>query len=503
MTADEAVADIPDGATVALVGGGFGLVEAADLHEAIERRFLATGHPRDLVVTHALGLGDRKQRGLNRFAHTGMVRRVIGGFWAWSPRMQEMARNNEIEAYALPGGVMMQLMRDIGAGRPGLITKTGLGTYVDPRLGGGRFNDAGTADLVEVFEVDGEEWLRYKTFPVDVAMIRGSRADTDGNVTLEWEAANVDMFSVALAARNSGGKVLVQVNEVVEPGVLPAHAVEIPAPFVDAVVHVPDQPTTYAGTLDLSMAGATEAPLEPPERPTLDVRNVIGARAALELVDDAVVNFGFGMPDAVSTQVDFAGDADRYQRTIEHGTYGGRLLQHEEFGFARNPTAMIDGPSQFDFYNGGGLDIAFLGFGEIDRHGNVNVSMLGGNPVGPGGFIDIAQSARKVVFCGTFDTRGTDIALDPTGVTIRSHGQITKFVDHVAQITFSGPIARELGREVVYVTERAVFELGPEGLVVVEVAPGVDLQSDVLDRLPFAVSVSPDLGTIPLRCYSF
>lgn len=503
MSAESAAALIPDRATVALIGGGGGMMEAAEIFAAVERRFLDSGSPNDLWLTHALGIGDRDKRGTNHFAHEGMVRRVIGGHWAWSPRMQRMARDNKIEAYALPGGVMMQLMREIGAGRPGLITKTGIGTFVDPRHGGGRMNDAALKELVELIEIDGEEWLRYKPFPVDVAIVRGSRADITGNVTLEWEAANVDAFAVALAARNSGGQVLVQVNEVVDPGDLPAHAVEIPAPFVTAIVHVPNQQTSYEGTLDLTMAGVQRVDLDPPTRPELNIRNVVGRRAAMELTDGAVINFGFGFPDAIARQLDYMGDTDRYYQTIEHGTYGGRLLEGALFGFARNPTAMIDGPSQFDFYTGGGLDIAFLGFGEVDRQGNVNASLIGGLTVGPGGFIDISQSAKKVVFCGTFDTKGSEIEVDNSGVTIKRHGDIAKFVPDVAQVTFAGRSALEAGHEVVYVTERAVFDLTSEGLRLLEIAPGVDLESDVLERLAFEVDVSPTLGTIPLACFSF
>lgn len=501
MTADEAAALVPDRATIALIGGGGGMMEASELFAALERRFLTTGHPADLWVNHALGIGDKGERGMNRFAHEGMVRRVVGGHWVWSPRMQDLARTEQIEAYALPGGVMMQLMREIGAGRPGLFTKTGLDTFADPRHGGGAMNRRASDALVELVEIDDEPWLRYKPFPVDVAIIRGSRADTTGNVTLEWEAASVDVFAVALAAKNSGGVVMVQVRDVVEAGTLPAHAVEVPAPLVDAIVHVPDQMTTYRVDLDLSMAGAERVPLEPAPEPELDVRNIIASRASRELVRGAVINFGFGVPDAIAKLIDHWGTTDRYYQTIEHGTYGGRLLDGVEFGFARNPTAMIDGPSQFDFYTGGGLDIGFLGFGEVDRHGNVNASLLGGVPVGPGGFVDIAQSARKVVFCGTFDAKGTRLDVSTDGVRVREHGAITKFVPDVAQVTFSGPAALAAGHDVRYVTERAVFELQPEGLVVTEIGAGIDLDRDVLDRIGFDVGVADDITTTPTDVY--
>ncbi len=505
MSADDAVALISDGDTVALIGGGGGMMEADAVFSAIERRFLNTGHPRDLTCTHALGIGDKGARGMNRFAHEGMVRRVIGGHWVWSPNMQELARQNKIEAYCLPGGVCMQLMREIGAGRPGLISRIGLETFVDPRHGGGKMNESATEDLVETIEIDGETWLRYKPFRVDVAIIRGSRADRFGNITLEHEAARVDVFAVALAAHNSGGKVIVQVRERAGDGEIAAHSVVVPAPFVDAIVLVPDQPMSHECDFDAAMSG--EVQVENGSKVArsgskVDVRSVIAARAAMELRDGAVVNFGFGIPDAVAQLVSDRGDRGRYYQTIEHGTYGGELLTGALFGFARYPTAMIDGPSQFDFYGGGGLDIAFLGFGEIDRHGNVNASRLGGVTVGPGGFIDISQSARTMVFCGTFDAKGAEIEIATDAVTILRHGSIPKIVAEVDQVTFSGRRATVSGQRVLYVTERAVFDLRADGLTLIEIAPGIDLQRDVLDQIGFPINVAEQVLRTPTTVYT-
>ncbi|MGE8941315.1 acyl CoA:acetate/3-ketoacid CoA transferase [Leptospira interrogans] len=492
MTADKAVALINDGDTVALIGGGGGLVEASCLFAAVEKRFLETGHPRNLTAIHALGIGDRKTRGMNCFAHEGMVKRVIGGHWVWSPRMQQMAREDKIEAYVLPGGVTMQLFREIGAKRPGLFTHVGLGTFVDPRVAGGRMNNAAKDDLVEVVNVDGRELLRYKPFPVNVALIRGSFADSHGNVSLDQEPANVDIYAAALAAHNSGGKVIVQVRTAVEVGALPARSVRVPGALVDAVIVDPGQMMSYDIPYDPTMSGEIKGPVPPAPEPVFDVRQVIARRAADELREGAVLNYGFGIPDGVARLVAARGHLDRYYQTIEHGTYGGDLLLGTLFGYARNATAMIDGPSQFDFYSGGGLDLAFLGFGEIDAIGNVNVSKLGGTTVGPGGFIDIAQNARKVVFCGTFDTKGTELELGGGKLSIARSGDITKLVREVEQITFSGKVSRQLGQEVIYVTERAVFRLGDEGLILAEVAPGVDVRRDVLDRMQFAPQVPRD-----------
>ncbi len=486
MTPEAAVRLIGDGDTVALIGGGGGLVEASCLHEAVEKRFLATGHPRRLTVIHALGIGDRQARGLNRFAHEGMVKRVIGGHWVWSPRMQALAKDEKIEAYVLPGGVAMQLFREIGAGRPGLFTHVGLGTFVDPRVEGGRMNKSAKADLVEVATVDGRELLRYKPFPIHVALIRGSAADAHGNVSLDQEAANVDIYAAALAAHNSGGKVIVQVRTAVAVGSLPARSVRVPGAIVDAVVVDPSQSMGYDVVYDPTFSGEMKGLSPPPLPRPLDVRRVIALRAAEELRDNAVLNYGFGIPDGIAKLIAERGHLDRYYQTIEHGTYGGELLDGMLFGYARNATAMIDGPSQFDFYSGGGLDLAFLGFGEIDAAGNVNVSKLGGVTVGPGGFIDIAQNARKVVFCGAFDAKGADLEIGGGRLEIRRHGEVTKLVAKVEQITFSGGEALKSGQEVIYVTERAVFRLTADGLVLTEVAPGIDPRRDVLARMGFA-----------------
>lgn len=492
MTADAAVQLIQDGDTVALIGGGGGLVEASALHEAVEKRFLETSHPRNLMLVHSLGIGDRKVRGVNRFAYEGLVRKVIGGHWVWSPRMQELARANKIEAFVLPGGVAMQLFREIGAGRPGLYTHVGLGTFCDPRVDGGRMNEAAKGSLAEIATIDGREYMRYLPFPVNVALIKGSYADAHGNVSLDEEPANVDVYAAALAAHNSGGKVIVQVRNAVEVGQLPARAVRVPGALVDAVVVDPGQRMGYDVVYDPTMSGEKKGPPSPIVPSPFTVREVIARRAAEELRDGAVLNYGFGIPDGIAKIIAERGEIDKYYQTIEHGTYGGELLTGNLFGYARNASAMIDGPSQFDFYGGGGLDMAFLGFGEIDAQGNVNVSKLGGMPVGPGGFIDIAQNARKVIFCGTFDAKGTNLAIGNGRLEIKKHGEVTKFVPNVEQITWSGAQGLKRGQEAIYVTERAVFRLTPDGVTLTDIAPGVDIRRDVIERMQFAPKVPRD-----------
>ena len=489
VSAADAAAMVQDGAAVGVIGGGGGLMEPDTLLAAIEKRFLETGTPKDLTVVHALGIGDRDKRGLNHLAHEGLVKRVIGGHWVWSPRMQQLAQDEKIEAYVLPGGVITQLMREIGAGRPGLLTHVGLGTFVDPRQDGGKMNARAKDDLVDLVNIDGRDWLRYKPFPVGAVCIKGSFADPDGNISFDQEPANLDAFALALAARNSGGKILVQVRTAVESSSLPARSVRIPGALVDAVVVDPDQPQSYETFYDPTLSGELrrfEMPSAASATQTFSERDAIAKRAADELFDNAVINYGFGIPDAIAKLLAARGDVERYYQTIEHGTYGGTLLDGVLFGFARNPTAMIDSPSQFDFYSGGGLDIAFLGMGEVDAAGNVNVSRLAGLTVGPGGFMDIAQNARKVVFCGTFEAKGLAAACGDGQLTISRHGQVRKFVEQVAQITFSGSQALQSGQEVLYVTERAVFRLATDGVQLTEVAPGADLDRDILSRMDFA-----------------
>lgn len=508
MSADEAAALIRDGDTVALMGGGGGLMEATCLFQAVERRFLDTRAPRNLTVVHALGIGDKGHRGMNCFAHEGLVRKVVGGHWVWSPRMQQLAREEKIAAYILPGGVSSQLLREIGGARPGLITHVGLGTVCDPRHGGGRMNASATEDLAEVITLDGCEYLRYKPYSVHVALVRASAADEDGNISFEHEAANLDASAIALAARTSGGQVIVQVKERLPRGALKAREVRIPAAWVTAIVVDPDQRTSYDIPFDASLTGE----LTGPERLAIDAqearaadgagaepfseRQAVARRAACELFEGAVVNYGVGVPDAVAKLVVRRGELGCIHQTIEHGTYGGSLLDGVLFGYARNATAMLDAPTQFDFYAGGGLDIAFLGFGEFDAQGSVNVSRLGGLTVGPGGFIDIAQNARKVVFCGTFSAKGVQLHTGDGEMRVAQQGAVRKLVQDVEQITFSGPQALVRGQQVLYLTERASFRLTPEGVELFELAPGVDLQRDVLDQMGFAPKLAAGINEI-------
>lgn len=505
ISADDAAALINDGDTVALMGGGGGLMEATCLFQAVERRFLATAQPRNLTMVHALGIGDKQSRGMNCFAYEGLVKRVIGGHWVWSPRMQQLAVENKIEAYILPGGVSSQLFREIGGARPGLITHVGLGTVCDPRHGGGRMNAAAKDDLAEVITLDGREYLRYKPYAVNVALVRASAADEDGNISFEHEAANLDAVSIALAARTSGGKVIVQVRERLPRGALKAREVRIPAAWVSAIVVDPEQKTSYDIPFDASLSGeltgATRFAAEVATDEPFSERQAVARRAACELFEGAVVNYGVGVPDAVAKLVVRRGELDRIYQTIEHGTYGGSLLDGVLFGYARNASAMLDAPTQFDYYAGGGLDIAFLGFGEFDQHGNVNVSKLGGLTVGPGGFIDIAQNARKVVFCGTFAAKGVKLSTGDGSLRVTQQGSVRKLVREVDQVTFSGPQSLLRGQEALYLTERANFRLTERGMELFEIAPGIDLERDVLAQMDFTPRIAATLRTMPASHY--
>ena len=497
LTPDEIAADIQDGATVALGASGI-FLEADEIFAAIERRFLATGHPRDLTIVHALGIGDGAGSGLGRFAHEGLVRKVVGGHWSWSSRMQELARENRIAAYSFPGGVISSLLREIGAGRPGLITHIGLGTFADPRVDGGRCNARADEDLVEVVSFDGREYLRYRPMRIDYAIVRASEADRRGNLSLVREPADLDVYAVALAAHACGGKVFAQVGKLVERRTTAARLWRVPGILVDAVAVTPDARWTYLPAHDPHVSGeAAPAEAHADDGPPAGLRRIIAERAAREIDGPQSVNFGYGIPGGIPPLLRGPG-APRYWGTVEQGIHNGATLDGPMFGAARDPDAIVASVDQFDFYSGGGIDTAFLGMGEMDAAGNVNVSMINGTLVGPGGFIDITQTARKVVFCGAFEAKGLSVETDRDGtVRILSPGSVAKLVRRVEHITFSGAQARRNGQTVLYITERAVFRLGEDGVELIELSPGIDLQRDVLDRMQFAplVRIAPPAFT--------
>lgn len=486
VSAAEAVAALRDGDALCTSGFvGIGTPDA--LLAALERRFLETGGPRDLTLVFAAGQGDGRDRGLNRLGHPSLLKRAIGGHWGLIPKVGRLALDEEIEAYNLPQGVISQLYRDIAAGKPGVLTKVGLETFVDPALEGGKINGRTTENLVERVELAGETWLLYRAFPLDVAFIRATTADPAGNLTMEREALTLDNLAMAMAAKNSGGMVVAQVEWIAEAGSLNPRQVVVPGVLVDCVVVAEPalHPQTYAVAYDPAFSAEIRRPLDALAPLPLDARKIIARRAAFELPPGGVVNLGIGMPEGVAAVANEEKILRHITLTAEPGVIGGLPQSGLNFGAAVNTDAIVHQNQQFDFYDGGGLDMACLGMAEADAAGNVNVSRFGPKLAGAGGFVNISQNARRLVFAGTFTAGGLEIAVEDGRLRIVSEGRARKVVEAVEQVTFSGAYAARRGQPVLYVTERCVFELQPEGLTLTEVAPGLDLERDILAHMAF------------------
>lgn len=510
ITAEEAVGLLQDGQTLGTVGFR-GMGHPEELVAALARRYAETKHPKGITLTfgasQSIGLGAKTDGplGLNRLGEEGLVGKIIAGHWGLQPNLTKLAMENKIQAYNIPQGVLMHLYRAKGGNKPCVVTHIGLGTFADPREGGGKLNDITTEDLVERIEIDGKEYLMYKTFPIDLCFIRGTTADEDGNITMEHEGILLEHLILAYAAKASGGKVVCQVERVVKSGTLHPQAVRVPGVVVDYVVKCTDvekyHRQCYDRVYDPSISGEVKIPLSSLEPAPLDERKVMCRRAALEMSPDIVGNLGMGIPETLGIVAVEEHISDIMTLTVEPGPIGGAPGKVETFGCSFNAQAMVDHPYQFDFYDGGGLDLAVLGLAELDQEGNINVSKFGPRIAGAGGFVNITQSAKKVVFCGAMTAGGLKVAVGDGRIQILQEGKVKKLIKKVGHKTFSGAYAQKRGQKVLYVTERAVFEMRPQGLTLIEIAPGVELKRDILDQMEFEPEIASELKLMDERIF--
>ena len=509
ITSREAAALLADGAVVGSCG--FLMHGAAEeIWMAIEQRYLEEQKPRDLTLMWASGIGDGKMRGLNHLCHEGLIAKTIGGHYGLIKKMHPLINENKIAAYNYPQGVLSQMFRDMAAKKPAMVTKIGLGTFVDPEFGGGCVNAAAKEPITRRIEIDGEDYLMYTCQKLDYAILRGTEADENGNISFRKEALSWESLSVAMAARNNGGKIIVQVEKIVKNGAIDPKDVKIPGIMVDYIVITQDMDNHWQtmGTKFneefISRRTRFEAAVTPvPAVENFTIRDIIGRRGALAVrKSDYILNYGIGMPESVASVLDYENVTSHFMATVEPGVIGGVAQGGGDFGSAIGAEAIIDEPYQFDFYDGGGLDLTFLGMAECDATGSINVSRFGPDCPGCGGFIDISQSAKMVVFCGSFTAKGLKVKVEDKKLIIVNEGTTKKFINKLEQITFNGVYEAFKGKTVLYITERAVFQLKEEGLTLIEIAPGVDMEKDILAQMEFAPVISTELKLMDERIFS-
>lgn len=505
ISAKEVAKKIKNNSVVA-TGGFVGIGVAEEILTEIENYYLENKRPTNLTLIYAAGQGDGKDKGLNHLAHEGMVSKVIGGHWGLAPKLRTLALENKIQGYNLPQGVISHMFRDIASGKKGTISKIGIGTFVDPQLQGGKVNEVTTEEIVKDISIEGERYLYFKApSKIDFAILRGTLSDEDGNISLEKEALTLESLALAMATRNSGGKIAVQVEKKVKNGSINPKLVGIPSIFVDYVVVCSDAKyhhQTFGTEYDETFVNSSILVNDLKKKSALDERKIIARRCAMFLSkDDKILNYGIGMPEGIAEVLKDGNQEHLFTPTVEPGAIGGTPAGGLSFGASVTPQAIIDQPYQFDFYDGGGLDVAFLGLAQCDSSGDINVSKFGPKIAGCGGFINISQNAKKVVFCGTFTAGGLEIEIKDDQIKIITEGKNKKFIKKVEQITFSSKTANLNNQPVYYVTERAVFKLSKDGLELIEIAPGIDLEKDVLKNMEFKPIISPELKLMDKRIF--
>ena len=511
ISAEEAAALIPDGATVSVSSSsGLGCPDA--ILKAIGERFDEEQQPKAITTFHPIAAGDMYGiDGIDHIAKKGLLKRVLAGSLPSgpssmpSPKIWQMIYANEVEAYNVPSGILFHMHREAAAKRPGVLTQVGMDTYLDPRHEGGKMNDCTQEDIVEHITFDGDEWLYFRSIPVDVTILRGTTADERGNISMEHEGGYLGVYDQALAARNNGGIVIAQVKRVVSADSLPPQQIRVPSVLVDYIVEAPDQMQTTQTQFDPAISGIIRKPAHSFDVAPWNADKVIARRAAMELIKGEAVNLGFGISALVPRILLEEGLNDAVTWVIEQGAVGGVPLLGFQFGCAANAQAIVPSPDQFTYFQGGGFDRSFLSFMQIDSDGSVNVSRLSAKPhvtAGVGGFVDITANAKNIVFSGYFRAAGLKLDLSNGQINITKEGKVSKFVPAVEQISFSGKRAKKIGQNITYVTERCVIKLEDQGLTIVEIAPGIDLERDVLKQADIPLHVSDNLSLMDSRLYS-